>query len=94
MMRLSVLALAAAAAAAATPDVNHAMKRRLQPAPYHWTTEHHDTRNSGNSGEAGPAEATGVCKTTVSASRDGGQGVSGAAKRDAVEGARPLPRGE
>lgn len=39
--------------------------RTLQAAQYHWSTEHHDNRNSGNSGSTGPGEATGVCKTTV-----------------------------
>jgi len=40
--------------------------RTLQEAAHHWSTEHHDNRNSGNSGAIGPGEASGVCKTTVS----------------------------
>ncbi len=55
--------LEAVAIARGEPD---AVVRRLQEATYRWTQEHHDTRNSGNSGWIGPAEAPGVCRHTVS----------------------------
>jgi hypothetical protein len=55
---LASAAAAVAVAALAAPAAG-------QTAQYRWTTEHHDARNSGNSGWIGPAEASGVCKTTV-----------------------------
>ncbi len=69
-LAIAAAAMATAAAAAAVGSAERGsfgdrLKRNLQAAQYHWSTEHHDARNSGNSGETGPAEATGVCKTTV-----------------------------
>jgi hypothetical protein len=49
-----------------SPTPTERIPRNLQAAQYRWTTEHHDIQNTGNSGWIGPAEATGVCKTSVS----------------------------
>lgn len=61
---LAVVASAAAVAAGQVTSTIH-LNRKLQGAQYRWTSEHHDARNSGNSGSVGPGEATGLCKTDV-----------------------------
>ncbi len=84
--KLTLAALALAAAVAECADKPKATivrplpntllerleSRKLQTAQYRWTTEHHDIQNTGNSGWIGPAEATGVCKTTVRTKTDFG----------------------
>jgi hypothetical protein len=79
--KLVLAALAVAASAEASPKkvtitrplastlLERLESRKLQEAQYRWTTEHHDIQNSGYSGWIGPAEATGVCKTTVRRTR-------------------------